>query len=1565
METSDEYGGLQGLLQDLSSLSEPWVLQNIDRLCSELEGTIEDFKKLLDKKPKSNESRQAIQSSMSAVELGFCLYANMFKEKFSIDGIEYEVNDEFQEGALQLADNLDIDELEAARLFIDAQAECQQLDRSPRFVAVLNFHQQRECLLQCLRIILRESFDPEREQLQDYLREVIRKILGIDGGVSRNASLYARKILTALSDTEKWLQNLNDQVQKAAVVGPMQDSDLELLQLQSSILIEQHEHLGAILCYLFKGNWTDSNDLLLLIDACKKLSRFDAIMIHYVPALFAGIYQHGSPDGGSWTDLRVLHKKLVLSKETEAWNYPLFHSATTAAWLTTYSAWFLERSNDIELKDINLEKASEERSTLFISILDDGALEFLLAICSSLNTNEWRDPTREELVRLLLKDRIQMLPEVEMRSEGLRPLLMEYFDTFADNCIANMPDAVRLLKTEEDLQRLEQIDIPGEDLTSGLHRGLLETRTHLESFLVVTAFAFEHRIEAAQSFWTDSDGHLYGFLQWASKRQTVPRVAAFCEMLCAISEGEECADAAHTFLSEGDKATGGRYRRSTTMNWVQMFAELQTYVSKLSEKQSMSGPSPLPARTRDPAAMREPESPVMLSSYLRLTAHLCRESHKVREWLWTNTDLKVMDTLFGLASAPIPSFLRAAVFSTLQALVTNKTAPAGDEMWSSLDGWVFKNQPSPPSIKPIAGSYWSGRSYLEDIGESLDQCTSFVSLVQSMFQPALETIGQSEALPFPPSLGSAYRMPGVEPYVDFVLGQAFTKKVPEFRDQNSRFLRWNCLNFIATCLETFNESLVFIANQFPDTAEEPGLATYLKAHPFTRVMEWLFSNEVLKALYEASHQDVAEISTSSADSVSVCSLIRTLEIMSLVLDMQSSYSYISRSQERDQSSGKRIVIPKSGLTCFEDSVLTNLGLITDLCFYCGSSHDTLVLASLSLLRKLTSSPKLTRPSKTTFGPSQAPNRVIDMLNNEVGPDRVALSLTKAMEVNIRELFGGADAAAYAIKLGVLELLDGTLSSVKNKTSVGHLILGFACVGSSLDVTVDGLFAQGSSLFHAVIALAQTYPDNADGSIVSWMMQLKALTFKVLKHLWASKVSAPFAITEMRESQILPVQFARAAVVGHNTLWDGTLPSSIGFWVSKAPDCLEDFLEYRSLLFDYAVVELRSAASSGSSLLLNSIIATLMGTSNDDGGNAVSHSTVFDLFDFADLEIFDSLGVPPLSFFADINFDLCEKEQPNGLRSYDLAAVRDLIELQKLELVDEGAVKTLEDDPLATEASDLLLFLSSQNHARKIRHNFTAALSSWTDLITVLVDVCDMEPAQKTQMILHTLQTILPKLDAYISNSMPEASEIASLAETLVDHLGRGDSAKNLGRGGEVINDRLFQLFQLCIRGIVSSGSSPVMKETYYNICSQYLARITGKDIPSLALQKRVRQAVKTAGMAFIEVTCDDAHAGTETCRISALVVLNLLSSLDSQEGAMFVTGSIVQSNYLNMFIDSVCSIRQEIEVTPESGMQQNGSRTESNLLMLKQRFPSSLSTMKHFCRSFGSCVRPRLARMKS
>jgi nuclear pore complex protein Nup205 len=1459
----------------------------------------------------------------------FCLFcdnqfANVERDnlgKITVAEVEYSVNSDFQQGALQLADALDIDELQAAEMFLAAQEDSKTMDRPPLIAAIISFHERRLFTLECLRLIFQESYDVEHEATQSIMQDTLAYVLEIKNSSLQNASLFARKALNSMADIEKWMSLLGDQAQKASLVGQDHDQDvMEAIEFQRGNLQQQHESLGAVLFYMFKGTYTSAEDFRALVKQLKNLDKFDGQLINYIPVTIASFVQHGSPEGsGSEKGARDLHKLIVTSQDGQSWKLPNFHAALVALWLSLYSGWYFD---GLSSPSIDAEKESEERTKTFMTSLDDGALDFMLAICSTVNNQEWANPARNELVSLLLRESVVSLPESENCSGFMKQLLMENFEVFVESCVANMPDAVRRLKSEEDSQRLEQITALRDGLTSELHRGLVEARTHLESLLMIISFAFEHREEAAQEFWADPDGNLHGFLQWASKRQTVPRVSAFCEMLCSISEGETNATAAHRFLSEGDKFMSSKFKRSTTMNWSQMFAELKLYASRVTEKPSSGSPAQAPGMYRaqkpEPVAMNEPESPVMLTCYLRLMGHLCKQSEEIRLWMLQN-EFDLVATLLDLCSGPIPSHLRATTFSTLAALMTDKSSAVGKEMWTRIDTWLSAGSMTAGIGKvPLVSNpgLLHQQQSLQKIGESFDQTNAFVGLINALVSIPSDLAEDPMPLSFPETLGGTYRMSGIEPYVDFVLGHAFSRKIQDLNEYQSRLLTFNCLNFVVESLGSFNEDLVLVLSQ-PSISDSPAqtssLLAYVRSHPFARVLDWLFNEDVLKALFAASKQNASDVVAAQSDSMLVLTLLRTLEAMNLLVDLQSTYFSVVKSLVHSQPGPSRTFVANSSLASFEDSVLNNLSLIPSLCVYCGTGHEQLTVVSMSLLEKLTSSRKLNRMSSPELTKWQSSNKIVEVLASEVDVDSISRPLVHQMIPDVREFDFGPLSAGYVIRERLLALLNSCLGSITDRPTVAHLLLGFTCVGTILDVSSEGLFADQMSMLHQIMVFLKSYPEMMQGSIVSWLVHLKRVALEVLKHLWSSKLSSFYTLSEMRAQQFLRDMFADQVIIGPQTGWNECPVYSEEFWLTDATAALAEFLLYRSHLFNYAATEVRSTAQARSPALQDQVLSILLG--NTVGPNSEPSPSVFDLFDFADLDVEREFGLPKLSFLHDV-FVKIESKWEEGV--YNTEGVDEMIQIRRAELSGTGALRPQDEEHLLAEANDLKLYILATSQKRVIQENRYLALRSWVELIGTIVTCSALDEGRKPAFILHTIQLITPKLTTAVEADLPDALELARLAELLIGGLTADVSAAEVSRSGDVIDEKLHQLFQICLRGTKLAAGNVLLREALYSICSQYITRITTSDKAHENLRRLSQQAIKAAGSGLIETLCDDAYTGQESCRASALVLLNNLAVLDRQTDCVLAE-LISRSNYLSLFLDALRSLPLELNNAQGSG----------------------------------------------
>jgi nuclear pore complex protein Nup205 len=193
-----------------------------------------------------------------------------------VDGEQYKVNEEFQAASLRLADDLNIDELDAARLFLDSQDETDTSGQPAHTASIIRFHQRRKVLLDCLRTIVQLAADIDQDDIvRDVLEEFVRRIVFAEGSTTR----YIRKCLSSMGEIKTWLQSLADKLSGASVLGQAQQPDfLEAIQFQQTSLVMQHELLGLIVFWLVKLNHSVMADFDLVLETLRIADRYDNLL---------------------------------------------------------------------------------------------------------------------------------------------------------------------------------------------------------------------------------------------------------------------------------------------------------------------------------------------------------------------------------------------------------------------------------------------------------------------------------------------------------------------------------------------------------------------------------------------------------------------------------------------------------------------------------------------------------------------------------------------------------------------------------------------------------------------------------------------------------------------------------------------------------------------------------------------------------------------------------------------------------------------------------------------------------------------------------------------------------------------------------------------------------------------------------------------------------------------------------------------------------------------------------------------------------------------------------------
>ncbi|KAF2863148.1 hypothetical protein K470DRAFT_298163 [Piedraia hortae CBS 480.64] len=1373
MDIEDPLQRLCGLKRDLSALVEQ-RLPHVARLTIELDASIEDFKRLLDKKGKDEDSRKVLTSG----------------NKITLDGTEYRINDVFKSVAIQVSDELDLDEIEAVKLCIASSTGGLDDDALP-YKALLRFHQLRATMLECLRLIFEQYIDPEEGREEDKVFW-FERTEAIVKASSQRTGLW-EKCVAGLGEVEGFLKKLAAHQQTLVMTGVgVHGQRAEAIEAQRILLTAQHEALVGTLALLAAGDdYVNEMGFKSFVNKCAALEAPVDVTYHYLPVLVVLAARFG---GNQYqTQAGVAHDlhKLFSGSGRQQWKQKEFGAAARVVWLAEYSARFVDTLTDPALRVSDRQKAEQERSDLFMGCLRERALHFILGACKFLKPEVWHDPAKLGLVNFLLADGPAVSVDAPHASAEFVNLAMCKLQDFAVQFVTNMPDAVRRLKAEEDDRRRLKFTAGESD----------RYEPDLERFIVIVAYSVQDDPEAAREYWSDKEGIQYGFLRWLSQRLPTPRVAAFCELLRAIANDAGSANQAHRFLLEDSAMVGGRLRKTYGVSWAQIFAELETYAASLREK-----PATTTSFTKDEAApsvdfVEGVETSIMLESYLRLAAHIIRTSPDARNWLLREQTFHIGELMFQLASSGIEGRIQASCFNMLSAMLTDKVQEVNDGCWVMLDNWISGGGPA-DALRPQAPvRIASERHYLQRFNDKPEIATAFVSLLTALIAPSPSQAGPTlDSLPFPENLGAPNRHAGIDVYIDFAIGTVFrlspSPVVEGLATTEGTVLRYACLDLIYTCLTTFNENLVILANAtdvaVDATIKASSLATYVRLHPFARVMEWMFNDNVAAALFDSARWDLNSLDQADENSPMVQTAWKSIQVMNLILDLQTTYLDIVRPMIKMQTLSRSDAVSNSAFASFNDLALTHLSSLGHMISYLASRHVILSLESITLFRKVLSSSKLTGRGDDGSGGKPLGSRLVSTLSHT--SDATSSILTHDFSITEPDIELGEEPLKVLKSRALLDMLTTSIDTSPSP-SIAHSLLGFNCTERSVAIAPHSAFEEGASLFHSIVICAASTPSAVAQNNLSWLLSLKRGCLSLILKLSSSPLTAEIVKNQLQAMEPLAMLSKTQPVP---SLFDGRVPSDLETLLTTSAAAVMDFFSLRELYFQFSSLDIKLNAEGGVYSNLESAASILQGTILFPDGESEATHSIFDLFDFLEVETLPPYEITP-HYLKDIDLSVCLREG-----KYDLQIAEQLFILHTREVKGDVDPQAMEDEIQATLAS-----LRSWNSWRGIDAARGAALSAWTDLVTLLLTTGTFDPAELEGFALRALQITLPHLEKSLGEEGEAATQLAGLVLELVPAVKQESHAAR---------ERLLAAFRVSLKAITASDDLS-LRETSYRICS--------------------------------------------------------------------------------------------------------------------------------------------------
>lgn len=207
--------------------------------------------------------------------------------KITVDDEEYSLNQDFVDNTLKVADELELDEIETAKLLLEAQAARELLDRSLFERGIIRFHQQRKYLLDCVRLCIQLANDDELEDgFQDFFGAFVTETIygaAVPGGQApREEEKIVPRCMAAMQDIKVWLQRITEKVATTNLMYQTQPAIppefQEAIEFSRVSLVQQHELLAVILCSAIEKHQASVKDFRAFFQLLKRIDRYDHLL---------------------------------------------------------------------------------------------------------------------------------------------------------------------------------------------------------------------------------------------------------------------------------------------------------------------------------------------------------------------------------------------------------------------------------------------------------------------------------------------------------------------------------------------------------------------------------------------------------------------------------------------------------------------------------------------------------------------------------------------------------------------------------------------------------------------------------------------------------------------------------------------------------------------------------------------------------------------------------------------------------------------------------------------------------------------------------------------------------------------------------------------------------------------------------------------------------------------------------------------------------------------------------------------------------------------------------------
>ncbi|KAH7924355.1 hypothetical protein BV22DRAFT_1035258 [Leucogyrophana mollusca] len=1010
-------------------------------------------------------------------------------------------------------------------------------------------------------------------------------------------------------------------------------------------------------------------------------------------------------------------------------------------------------------------------------------------------------------------------------------------------------------------------------------------------------------------------GKLPAFLQWAvwsTQVRDVSMTMALYDMLSGLAKGQQCSELAYNFLARGGAevvpgsvlpaaAGSSHYNAGPTVSWTMIFALLESWAAPSSSPRAQPNTASTPfggfnsqsVSSHPPAQPQHhisigPKDVLLAQSFLRLLSTVVLSSVAVRLAVSGNPQFRAIPTLVSLIPLGIPLELKGAIFDTLASFCEPGAGVPGVDVCKTV--WTLMERLEIINVR--AGTSRIGASMLQPVKGvevELDEVEAvyklypatipFLQLLSTLMHtpkriPLKDRVTDSEPLnTVPDSLGQPYRLPGIGPYVSFVVDNVFAN-IPR-REYVRPSDRWQmndlCMAFIERALASYElEALVSSGDELQLKRET---IIPLLIHPGYDIMKRILTNSPLQAnilSYLVDGVEGFEKEFAEEEPYFRSTIIRVLRIVHRVLEIQDIFLDVLVPLLSEFDSAQFVGIPhsRSYYTRLDQALSYGSHHIPAIAAYVVyPAHPELVLLAVKIITQLSSSGSI--------------NNLISLIERSNDSDRILSGFRQLLDVENLDDVDAAETHAdqstgagapdreaqepygQAIRLAILDLLIQNTDSGRSFPNVGHFLL-FGGPDTGHQIQDPHAMGAHRTCIHTILDLLNAGVPRMRGKgkererkvalqAEALFLTLPALAERLYRVIYNLCVHPRTSEATMRYLRTREDFFAR-----HLAAIPSKVPETLeepyievlyndGSRVTTSVSALRAFIGLRSRILDLAALDLHVLTNKGHHKGVMDILEILFGAEvySDEALDwedemlqpfremGQSQMRIIEFVQSLSFDWSDSLTVNPteLQFLGQLNLHSCVRVDATGCEIVDRTALLSLLTAARRALHTQGRIaSSAHVEKLNAETTYILESCAIENHRREVCYSVAVGYETWRRLLDITLMKCftRLPHDRRENMLfdlLHVLPTIVRSPDIQESTAILLSEAILSSITKLREdrrHQIMLQSAGGDAEAGSLPTERLYTLLRSILECILDNNRSELFRGNLYATLVSYL-----------------------------------------------------------------------------------------------------------------------------------------------